>query len=292
MRIALIAKPTDAKVVKELRAGVEGLRQARHEVIPRLTFDRYDALRFARIAARRGADLIIAAGGDGTVNEVVNGIARAHTRPPRLGIIPLGTANDFAKGLQIPLTVAEAFEVALHGHAAEVDVATVNNRCFVNVSTGGFGPDITEEASSKAKKRFGKFAYLFTAVRKLTNLEPARAVFEADERVLYKGPFFFFAVGNARQTGGGTPVTPHADYSDARLDLAVVTGAKRRDFLTLLPDLRAGNHTDDPDVLYVKAKALKVRASDEFAVNADGEPVRGREFNYGLLDEPITVMRA
>jgi YegS/Rv2252/BmrU family lipid kinase len=208
-----------------------------------------------------------------------------------LGIIPLGTANDFAKGLQIPLTVAEAFEVAVRGKAVEVDVAKVNNRCFVNVSTGGFGPDITEEASSKAKKRFGKLAYLFTAVRKLTELEPMHAVFEADHKVLYDGPFFFFAVGNARHTGGGTPVTPAADYSDARLDLAVVTGAKRRGFITLLPDLRAGKHMNDPDVLYLKAKALSIRSKEQFAVNADGEPVRGRELNYTLLDQPITVMR-
>lgn len=291
MRIALIAKPPDANVLKELRAAVKHLREAGHEVIPRLTFDHHDALRFARSASRRGADLIIAAGGDGTVNEVVNGIARAHAPPPRLGVVPLGTANDFAKGLQIPLTVAEAFEVAIHGKAAAVDVARVNNRCFVNVSTGGFGPDITEEASSKAKQRFGKLAYLFTAVRKLTELQPAHAVFEADNRVLYEGPFFFFAVGNARHTGGGTPVTPAADYSDARLDLAVVTGAKRRDFITLLPDLRAGKHMNDRDVLYVKTKELRIRGKEEFAVNADGEPVRGREFNYTLLDRPITVMR-
>ena len=292
MRIALIAKPTDSTVLKELRAGVKSLRKAGHQVIPRLTFDHHDAVRFARTATQRGTDLIIAAGGDGTINEVVNGIARANGSTPRLGVIPLGTANDFAKGLEIPLTIAEAFEVAVHGHAVAVDVAKVNSRCFVNVSTGGFGPDITEEASSKAKKRFGKLAYLFTAVRKLTELEPARAVFEADKRVLYDGPFFFYAVGNARHTGGGTPVTPHADYSDARLDLAVFTGTKKRDFLTLLPDLRAGKHPEDPDVLYLQAKEVNVRAADESAVNADGEPVHGREFNYTLLNKRITVMRA
>jgi len=292
VKIALIANPKNASVVKDLRAAVETLRAANHTVVPRLTFDELDATRYARVAAEQHYDLVIAAGGDGTINEVVNGIVQDAGHRPRLGIIPLGTANDFAKGLQLPMTIPEAMQVAVVGKPVEVDVASVNGRCFVNVSTGGFGPDITDSASSKAKKRFGKFAYLFTAMKKLTTLEPAHAVFEVDEKIVYEGPFFFFAVGNARHTGGGTPVTPCADYSDAQLDLALVTGDKRRDFLTLLPDLRAGKHPQDPGVLYTKARSVRVRCQNDIAVNADGEPLRAKEFDYQLLKERITVMRA
>jgi lipid kinase YegS len=292
LQIALIAKPKDPSTIKELRDAVKWLRSQGHTVHPRLTFDGDDAIRLARLATRRGVDLVIAAGGDGTVNEVVNGIARTKAeRKPSLAIVPLGTANDFAKGLQLPPTVREAVEIAVHGTAVDVDVALVNGRCFVNVSTGGFGPDITEESSSKAKARFGKLAYLFTAVRKLASLQPMHAVFETDAGVLYEGPFFFFAVGNARHTGGGTPVTPMADYSDAQLDLAIVTGDKRRNFLSLLPDLRSGKHPDDADVLYVKTREVRVRALDKFAVNADGEPLEGTKFHYKLLGQRVNVMR-
>jgi lipid kinase YegS len=292
VQIALIAKPKDAAVIKELQHAVKWLRSQGHTVHPRLTFDKHDAIRFARLATRKHADLIIAAGGDGTVNEVVNGIARMPTeRTPRLAVIPLGTANDFAKGLQIPTSVQEAVELAVQGNAVDVDIAEVNERCFVNVSTGGFGPDITEEASSKSKARFGKLAYLFTAVKKLSDLQPMRATFTADSGILYDGPFFFFAVGNARQTGGGTPVTPCADYSDSQLDVAVVTGDKKRDFISLLPDLRAGKHPSDPDVLYIKTRMLNVHASDDIAVNADGEPLKGSRFAYRMLPRRIRVMR-
>jgi diacylglycerol kinase (ATP) len=292
-KIVLIAKPTDSAIVKELRAAVAWLRDDGHIVHPRLTFDDHDAQRFARSATQRGADLIIAAGGDGTVNQIVNGMMRARTaRTPRLAVIPLGTANDFAKGLQIPTDVRAAAELSVRGTPVHVDVAKVNQQCFVNVSTGGFGPDITEAASSKSKARFGKLAYLFTALRKLAQLEPARAVFESDGRVVYDGPFFFYAVGNARHTGGGTPVTPRADYSDALLDFALVTGDQRRDFLTLLPDLRAGKHTDDPDVLYLRTRSLRVRALEPFAVNADGEPLHAPEFVYRVLGKQLEVMRA
>ena len=292
MQIDFIAKPKDGAVHKELRAAVKWLRGQGHTVRPRYTFDPSDAVRMACTATRRGSDLIIAAGGDGTVNEVVNGIARVDTPTrPRLAVVPLGTANDFAKGLMIPTTIREAVELAVRGSEAHVDIAEVNRRCFVNVSTGGFGPDITEESSSKAKARFGKAAYFFTAIRKLAQLEPAHARFETDAGVLYEGPFFFFAVGNARHTGGGTPVTPHADYGDAKLDVAIVTGDKRRDFLTLLPDLRAGKHAEDDDVLYVRARELTVHGANDIAVNADGEPIKGSQFHYRLLDQQITVMR-
>jgi diacylglycerol kinase (ATP) len=291
VKIALITKPSGPAALKELRNAVSDLRTAGHLVRARMTFEENDAARFARAAARSGADLVIAAGGDGTINQVVNGLIRSAPPHPRLAIVPLGTANDFAKGLQIPPSVHDAMRTAIKGEGVQVDVAAVNKRCFINVSTGGFGPDITEEASSKAKHRFGKLAYLFTAVRKLSHLEPFHAVFEADGKVVYEGPFFFFAVGNARHTGGGTPVTPHAHYADQQLDLAVFTGDKRRDFLTLLPDLRAGKHPQDADVLYLKAKDIRVRALDEFAVNADGEPLRGNQLHYRLLHRRLTVVR-
>ena len=290
-KIAVIAKPSAPAALKVLRDSIAELRAAGHTIRARMTFEENDAARFAYAAARNHADIIIAAGGDGTINQVINGIARAGAPHPQLAIVPLGTANDFAKGLTIPQDVREAVNVAVSGHAVPVDIAAVNKRCFINVSTGGFGPDITEESSTKLKRRFGKLAYLFTAVRKLTRLEPYHATFIADGKTVYDGPFFFFAVGNARQTGGGTPVTPHADFSDAQLDLALFTGEKRRDFLALLPDLRAGKHPHEADVLYLKARDIRVRAKEDFAVNADGEPLRGRNFHYRLLDDRISVLR-
>lgn len=291
MKIAVIVKPSAPEDLNELRDAVAQLRTAGHQVRARMTFEEQDATRFARAAARARVDLIIAAGGDGTVNQVVNGIVRARASQPRLAIVPLGTANDFAKGLSIPQDIAAAVANAVKGRAVPVDIATVNGRCFINVSTGGFGPDITEESSTSLKRRFGRLAYLFTAVRKLTQLEPFHARFEADGETVYDGAFFFFAVGNARQTGGGTPVTPHADFSDAQLDLALFTGEKRRDFLKVLPDLRAGKHPREADVLYLKARAIGVFGRDEFAVNADGEPLQGSSFRYRLWGRQLSVVK-
>jgi diacylglycerol kinase (ATP) len=171
-----------------------------------------------------------------------------------------------------------------------VDVARVNRRCFINVSTGGFGADATRGASRMAKRRLGALAYLVHGARRLMDFEPSPARFVVDGEVVHDGPFIFFAVGNARWTGGGTRVTPRADHGDGKLDVVVVTGDSRLDFLTLLPDLRAGTHLESPDVRYLRASVFEVESAARIPVNADGETVAGRSFRYSLDEVRLPVM--
>lgn len=290
LRIGLVIHPHwDVERVEELRGLVERLRGAGHTVTPRLTFESGDAYRFARGVACARYELVIAAGGDGTVNEVVNGLVRSRWQP-RLAVVPLGTANDFAAGLEIPSNLADAVAVAIEGRATVVDVARVNRRCFINVSTGGFGAEATEAASAETKRALGTWAYLVTGVRKFVELRPSRARFRVDGRELFAGEFLFFAVGNARQTGGGKVVTPRAQFGDGKLDVVIVPALPRMDFIALLPDLRAGTHLNSPDVLYLQTPAVEVDALQDLVVNADGEPMRGRRFRYRLLRRPLSVM--
>ena len=290
LKISLIVRPPGSEaVVKELRALVRGLRAAGHVVTPRMTFEAFDAVRFARAAARRHFDIVLAAGGDGTINEVVNGIARCDWQP-RLGIVPIGTANDFAHTLHVPDSAEEALDIALTGRPVAVDVGEVNRRCFINVSTGGFGAEATESAPQEAKRKLGKLAYLLTGARKLVDMKPGRARFVSADGEIYNGEFFFFAVGNARRTGGGQLVTPRADLGDCKLDVVIVPALPRLDFLALLPDLRAGTHLESADVIYVQTQSLEVHAETTVRVNADGEALRGSSFSYKILERPLSVM--
>jgi diacylglycerol kinase family enzyme len=116
------------------------------------------------------------------------------------------------------------------------------------------------------------------------------ATFKADGRVIHSGPFVFFAVGNARWTGGGTRVAPRADPGDGKLDIVVVCGESKLAFMKLLPHLRAGTHLQSPDVTYLRADTLSVETGSVIEVNADGEPVAGRRFRYNLLERPIPVI--
>lgn len=272
-----------------IREEVARLRERGHEVRPALTFEAGDGCRMARWAAQAGAELVVAMGGDGTVNEVVNGLVEAG-RGCRLGIVPLGTANDFAFGLGIPESIPESLAVAVEGARRTVDVARLNERCFVNVSTGGFGATATEDASSETKRLLGPWAYVVTGVRKFTELRPSRARFTTPEGEVYAGEMLLFAVGNGKRTGGGSLLTPRAELDDGQLDVLIVPAMPRMDFLALLPDLRAGTHVDNADVLYFRTPALEVEASEPLSVNVDGEPVREQSLRYSLSDTPLTLM--
>ena len=278
-----------------LRALVARLREAGHSVRPSLTFEGGDACRMAREAAEAGCELVIAAGGDGTINEAVNGIhdfleaGRGGTVVPRLGIVPLGTANDFAAAMRIPSAVDQAVAFAVTGEVVLADVGLVNRRCFINVSTGGFGADATEETPDEIKGALGPLAYLITGVKKFATLEVSEASFTAEERI-YEGPFLMYAVGNSWRTGGGNRLTPHADVTDGMLDLCVVTEMSRMDFIRMLPNLRNGSHVDHPAVIYRQLRGVVVESRDELSVNADGEALRSRRLEYAVSPHRIPVV--
>lgn len=289
-RIAVVVRPPrEGEKLAELRRAIAGLRAEGHRISVRRTRRAGDARRLARSAAAAGWDVVVAAGGDGTINEVVNGLVRA-PHCPALAVVPLGTANDFAHGLGIPLDIGEALRVGVEGRQLAVDVARVNRRCFINVSTGGFGARTTRQARGGMKKNLGGLAYLLSGARNLVEFRLHDAAFRIDGRIVHDGPFVFFAVGNSRQTGGGTPVTPLADVDDGRLDVTLVRGMSRLRFISLLPRLRAGTHLDHPCVFSYRARSLEVQAHGTLRVNADGEPVMGGTFRYGVLKRKVRVM--
>lgn len=296
MNLALIINPPSPDAVEALRCGVERLRAEGHVVHPRLTFEQGDAHRFAWKSAELGADLLVVAGGDGTINEVVNGLQdwgldRGEGRAlPRLGIVPLGTGNDLAGGLGIEGGDPEGALVAAAGGVPyEVDVARVNGRYFLNVSTGGIGAEATDETSSELKRVLGPVAYLVTGVRKFVQLRASHARFTAGAETVYDGRFLLFAVGNAWRTGGGNWVTADADPSDRLLDLCIVEEMGHVEVMRIAPAIRAGRHVNHPHVTYLKVPRLTVQADDEITVNADGEPLTARRFEYDLGPRRLTL---
>lgn len=286
MTIEVIVHSSDAAALEQLREAVAGLRSRGHQVQGRVTFEAGDAERFAREATDRGVDLVLAAGGDGTLNEVVNGILSEEGVPaerlPRMGIIPLGTANDFANWLEVPEVIADAVAAALTGESRTIDVGRLNGRYFLNVSTGGFGAEATEEAPERAKRALGSFAYVITGVRKFAELQPCRARCTSNGDEVYDGEFLLFAVGNGSRTGGGNHLTPRAELSDGMLDVAIVKAISHADFLRLLPQLRSGAHLESEHVVYRQLPHLLVEPEIELSVNADGEPVDAQRFEYSV----------
>jgi YegS/Rv2252/BmrU family lipid kinase len=289
VQVTLIVRPRERMPwMEELRSRVEELRGRGHTVRPHYTFEPGDARRLAGRAAESGSELIIAGGGDGTVHEVVNGAAATGWRGT-LGVVPLGTANDFAGGLGIPEELPAAFEVLEGGGTRSVDLPRVNDRYFVNVSTGGFGATATGDTPDEAKRLLGPLAYLITGVRKFSELRPSEARFSTSEGERYEGEVLLYAVGNGTQTGGGTQLTPQADFNDGRLDVVIVPGMPLLDFVGLIPRLRSGAHLEDSRVTYLRTDRLVVESQEDLSANADGEPLSGNRFEYTIGGDTLEV---
>jgi diacylglycerol kinase (ATP) len=298
MRIELIINCSDAGDLEALRLAVADLRGDGHVVRGWRTFEVDDAECLAAEAVARKPDLILAAGGDGTVNQVVNGMVGAEGGAsssedlPALGIVPLGTANDLANWLEIPEGIADAVRSVTSGSIVEADVIAVNERFFINVSTGGFGAEASGEAAALTKKALGSFAYVATGVRKFAGLQPSSARFISGGEVIFEGDFLLFAVGNGARTGGGNWLTPAADLYDGLLDLCIVRSMSHTEFLRALPDLRAGTHRAHPGVIYRQLPEVTIEVpGEEISVNADGEPIDAERFHYRVLPRAIRLVR-
>src|SRR3954465_13102074 len=260
----------------DLRRVVAWVRQRGHAVNVRVTWETGDGIHLAAEAADRGTDVVIACGGDGTLNEVVNGL---DGRDVSLGVVPLGTANDFARQTGIPEDADHAMDVILRRKPVRIDTASMNGRRFVNVSTGGVGAEATAETPADFKASLGPLAYAITAVRKLAGNEIRRAAFAGPDFDL-DPEFLAFAVGSARVTGGGTIMTPDASVTDGLLDLCVIEAMSRRDFAVLSWSVKAGEHVGLPGVHYAQLPWLKVTGVEPLSVNLDGESVQAQVCDY------------
>ena len=259
-----------------LRHLVSWVREKGHLVTPRVTWEPGDATELAREFAAKGVDAIAAIGGDGTVNEVLNGLDGSDVP---MGIIPLGTANDFARQAGIPLDADHAMDVILQRKPVRIDTAELNGRRFLNVSTAGVGAEATAETPPEAKEQLGMLAYAITGVRKLADLQPQRARFTGPG-FEHEGEFFIFAVGNGRATGGGTIITPRARVDDGLLDLCIVEAMPVAEFARFVLSIKKGEHVGDPRVKYVQLPSILVEAAGPVTVNVDGESAQFDRLDY------------
>jgi lipid kinase YegS len=268
-----------------LRHLVSWVRDKGHSVDPRVTWEKGDGIRFARDGAARGVDAVVAVGGDGTINEVLNGLDGSDVP---LGIIPVGTANDFARQVGIPDDPDHAMDVVLRRPPRTIDTAELNGRRFLNVSSGGVAAEATAETPTEAKEQLGPLAYAITGVRKLADLQPRRA------RITGPGvnldcEFLIFAVGNARCTGGGTRITPRALVTDGLIDLCIIEAMPRGDFAKLLMRIKKGEHLDEARVRYFQVPSVTIAAEGPVSVNVDGESSEATTLSYRARPKDLRI---
>jgi YegS/Rv2252/BmrU family lipid kinase len=252
--------------------------------------DRGHAIELAHRAALAGWELIVAAGGDGTINEVVNGLmlAEAEGAHSRLGIMPIGSGNDFAGALGIPLNLRQAAQRLAHGHVRRVDLGRVNGRWFDNSVGIGFEATINVEAHRITWLR-GQPQYFLAILRSVSHPAYPRAKIYIDDSEPFTKQILIISVGNSHRTGGGFLVTPDAALDDGLLDLCIADAIPRRQILRLLPKVVKGTHRDEPVVQLTRIARLVVESEDPLPVHADGEMLWEDAHRVEITVEPALL---
>jgi diacylglycerol kinase (ATP) len=248
-------------------------------------------------AAEWREGLLLVAGGDGTINDVVNGLGRAgFPEGVTLGILPAGTGNDLAATLAIPDVPELAEDVIRQKRERRLDVARVRSegvgeRFFINVATGGLGAEISDANDEELKKRWGKLSYL------RASLEVARN-FEVRELTLYldgeerRVRAVNIAVGNCRYTGGGWPATPKANPEDGLLDVVVIETLGAGELFDLAPAILAeSSYLGKEGVLFERAKEIRVETQPPgLEFTADGEVIGNEPAQFSVLPQALKVI--
>ncbi|KRN29952.1 hypothetical protein IV40_GL000551 [Lactobacillus selangorensis] len=224
--------------------------------------------------AQDGYALVVAAGGDGTINEVVNGIAGLKHRP-RMAIIPAGTTNDYARALKIPREdPVEAAKVILKGKTLKMDIGKANDKYFMNIAGGGFFTELTYDVPSEFKSIFGYFAYLIKGAEMLPRINSVPMQLKYDDGE-YDGEASMFLLGMTNSVGGFEQLVPDAYFGDGKFSLIVVKTANMGDLLQLMARvLNGGRHVNDPRIIYTKTQHLSVKtpsSQEPLKINLDGE---------------------
>jgi lipid kinase YegS len=254
--------------------------------------DAEDTRRFAREWASEPIKAIVAGGGDGSLNQAAAGFLECEKpQAGGLAVAPLGTANDFAGMLGLESRdLLEALRWAVQGDATLIDAGKMNDRVFVNVATGGHAAKATTEANPVLKDALGRFAYMWSGIKSVANIEPVEVKLRGSGDFSWEGPLYGLCAGNGRQTGGGMRVCHNALLNDGQLDVTVFPEMP----LTQVAEVAALLHGDysreergaalgQYNLARARVEWLEVEAASDLQINLDGEPINGTRFRFETI---------
>ena len=281
MRVAIIINPNSGFAKRREAPAVR--RQIAERVLSdlgvtadvRVTERRGHAADLVRDVVDKGADVVGAWGGDGTLNEVASALAFG---PVPVAIIPSGSGNGLARELGTPIDPAYAIRVAVEGRDRRLDAGDLNGRLFFNVAGIGFDAEVAHRFAGHARRGFGP--YLAIAARHFWSYRPATYTMTVDGRESERCALMI-VVANSRQYGNGAIIAPAAKPDDGELDLVVVQGRSRVATLVRVPRLFRGTLESCDAISMQRVRLLSIAGVREFAVHLDGEPT--------IVDEPLTI---
>ena len=274
----------------DLRAAVQTLRETGIALDVRVTWEDGDAERYVAEAIADGVDTVIAAGGDGTLSEVAATLAHRDATAdamPSLGLVPLGTANDFATAAGIPDGPRAALQLVREVAAAPLDLLRIDaddgTHWCANLASGGFGTEVTVETDEGLKKMLGGLAYLITGIARLGRIDPLQARLRGPD-FAWEGDLIALGIGNGRQAGGGQALCPDALVDDGQLDLTIVPDLSGDVAATVGTLIKEGKHAAlDRVATRVRLPWVELASDEPLTLNLDGEPVASRRFRVDCV---------
>lgn len=244
-----------------------------------------DARRLAQQGAAEGFSTIVAAGGDGTLNEVVNGIACSEAA---LGILPVGTMNVFATELGIPQgNLEKAWAVIEQQNVLSLDLPMAGGKYFIQLAGVGLDAEVVRQTSSDAKRTLGPLSYLLTLAQVAAVKPPwVKAVtMDGSER---EGSFML--IGNGRLYGGPFPLFKRARLDDGLLDVVVFKNQSHWDVVRYFQAIAFGTHPELPDVEYFQTPSVTVTSEGDVPVELDGEVAGALPCEFGISGKKLRVL--
>ena len=272
----------------DIRQAVNKLRDAQHELDVRVTWEAGDIARYIDEACDRKIERVIVGGGDGSVNEATNAILTREGKAPALGILPLGTANDFANGCCIPLEPLESLRLAVAGEPCSVDAVQANERYFLNVASAGFGAAVTANTPAALKNFLGGGAYTLAGLVQALDFEPYPSRARIPGREI-SSELLVGAVCNGRTAGGGQPLAPEALLDDGLLDVLIINRFPAADVPQVLQELKNPG-ADGRFIQRFKAPWLEGESEQSIPVNLDGEPYSANQIRFAVKSRAIDVV--
>lgn len=258
----------------------------------RITRRSGDAERWARKACSSNARYIVVAGGDGTLNEVVNGVGM-RAKGPRIGLVPFGTGNDFARTLGLPLSIADNLDILRSGKTRRIDIVRVKSRrsrYFVNVSAGGFSGMVNEIMTSDIKRTWGPLAYVRGAAAALPKLQAYKTKILLDDDEQLSTDLYNVVVANGRFVAGGLPIAPTADPADGKFEVVLIPKLGAAEIALLAAQIVLGKHLSSNATIFRQARKVAVRSRPGMWFNVDGELVGNAPAVFQIMPRALNFI--
>jgi diacylglycerol kinase (ATP) len=245
-----------------------------------------ELLAYVEDAVRRKVPLLVVGGGDGTFSAIAGLMAGSETT---LGVLPLGTGNQFARDLHIPADVEAACAILTTGKSICVDVGRIADHRFLNVATLGLSTQIARELTVDMKRRMGRLVYVYAAARAMQNVRPFRVHLETEQGI-HDFETLQLVIGNGRFHVGAVPLSPTASIVSGRLSLYSLLSTEKSDLLRLAVNVALGRHVEIPDILTEETEWGRVSTVPSVAATVDGEVCERTPFEFRVDPAALRVM--